>query len=71
MVPIVYVLGSFQVWLSHGYKVSQLTVLAPALSAIRYQRKTLTRDIFNNTYTGNPRPELDEAWSYLLERKVP
>jgi hypothetical protein len=40
---------------------------SPALEAIEYQKKTLDRDIQHNVFTGDPRPELDEAWAKLIE----
>ncbi|PHH90570.1 hypothetical protein CDD83_3257 [Cordyceps sp. RAO-2017] len=42
-------------------------ITTPALEAIRYERKTLWRSIVNNSFTGEPRPELDAAWARLLE----
>ncbi|KAH8600043.1 hypothetical protein B0O99DRAFT_480203, partial [Bisporella sp. PMI_857] len=41
---------------------------APGRTAIQYQKPRLWRDLNNNPYTGDPRPEFDEAWSALIER---
>ncbi|KAF2197123.1 hypothetical protein GQ43DRAFT_381725 [Delitschia confertaspora ATCC 74209] len=42
-------------------------VYTPAKNIIRYEKKRLFRDIENNVYTGEPRPEHDEAWAKLIE----
>jgi len=43
----------------------------PAKSAIKYERKTLYRFITGgNVYTGEPRPELDQAWHDLIDPMV-
>ena len=41
---------------------------AAADGAIEYQRRRLSRDIQDNVYTGEPRPEHDAAWVKLIER---
>lgn len=49
---------------------TELTHLtAPAKHVISYEQRRLKRDIENNVFTGDPRPEFDAAWKYLLERK--
>lgn len=34
-----------------------------------YEKRRLMRNIEDNVYTGEPRPEHDEAWRRLIERK--
>lgn len=42
---------------------------APATPYISYERRTLWRSIEpDNIYTGEPRPELDNAWHELMKR---
>ncbi|KAH8201065.1 hypothetical protein TruAng_004761 [Truncatella angustata] len=44
----------------------QLT-FSPAISAIRYEKKRLWRDIDGpNPFTGKPRPEFDKAWRDII-----
>lgn len=45
-----------------------ITSTAPAKSAISYERKKLMRNIEDNVFTGQPRPEHDAAWTRLVER---
>ncbi|KAB8263844.1 hypothetical protein BDV32DRAFT_146148 [Aspergillus pseudonomiae] len=40
---------------------------SPAKQVISYEQRRLKRDIENNVFTGNPRPEFDAAWKHLLE----
>ncbi|CAG8956369.1 hypothetical protein HYFRA_00003751 [Hymenoscyphus fraxineus] len=40
---------------------------SPAKDSIRYEKRRLTRNITSNVYTGDPRPEFDEAWRKLIE----
>ena len=42
------------------------TVPAPAYSALQYEKTLLDFPIDNNPFVGQPRPELDAAWHYLL-----
>ncbi|KAL4865662.1 hypothetical protein BDV12DRAFT_174323 [Aspergillus spectabilis] len=40
---------------------------SPALAVLSYEPKRLKRDIDHNPFTGDPRPEFDAAWKYILE----
>ncbi|KJK63524.1 protein of unknown function DUF3328 [Aspergillus parasiticus SU-1] len=40
---------------------------SPAKHIISYEQRRLKRDIENNVFTGDPRPEFDAAWKHLLE----
>ncbi|KAE8418449.1 hypothetical protein BDV36DRAFT_295093 [Aspergillus pseudocaelatus] len=40
---------------------------SPAKHVISYEKRRLKRDIENNVFTGDPRPEFDAAWKHLLE----
>jgi hypothetical protein len=51
----------------HGYLIER-SLAAPGKGAIEYQKVRLMRDLENNPYTGDPRPEFDEAWARLIER---
>ena len=39
---------------------------APAFSALHYKKVLLDFPIKNNSFVGEPRPELNEAWHHLL-----
>ena len=43
-------------------------VKVPARSSLEWETKRLTINIVNNSYSGKPRSELDEAWHNLLQR---
>ena len=40
------------------------------MTALEYERRTLRTDLDSNNFTGEPRPELDEAWHNLLKSKT-
>ncbi|KAE8134697.1 hypothetical protein BDV38DRAFT_285646 [Aspergillus pseudotamarii] len=40
---------------------------SPAKDVIFYEKRRLKRDIKDNVFTGDPRPEFDAAWKHLLE----
>ncbi|KAI9696306.1 MAG: hypothetical protein M1820_008229 [Bogoriella megaspora] len=44
----------------------QLTY-SPALGVISYEKKHLMRNIEDNVFTGDPRPEHDAAWRRIIE----
>lgn len=45
-------------------------LIAPATSAIRYEKRRLWRDIEGpNPFTGKPRPEFDQAWRDIIARE--
>ena len=55
---------------AHPRKRRANEATAPAKSALQYERKRLMRNIEDNVYTGEPRPEHDSAWRRLIERQL-
>ena len=67
----VFVPSCLSVWIQHlQVPIYAKLVSAPAIEAIQYEQKKLTRNIENNVFTGQPRPEHDAAWAKLLERTI-
>ena len=46
---------------------AEILHLAPASDVLRSEKKTLFASLDHNPFTGEPRPELDEAWHDLVE----
>ena len=54
----------------HGREcdADKIPLLAPASTAIEYERQTIVHNLADNSkYRGPPRPEQDEAWEDLLQ----
>lgn len=43
-----------------------MSVLVPSREGLLWEERRFPTDIVDNPFTGDPRPELDEAWHDLL-----